>query len=89
MDFIERNITEAEFDQVHAGFAEHQLEHGNVTPPRTRHGFVLMDSDAFVGCASGLRDNKWYYLSDLWIQSGYRQGVREEAAVALGDTDSV
>ena len=72
MQFIERDLTEAELGRVHAGFDEHRLEHGNATSPRTRHGFVLIDRGAFVGCATGLRDNKWYYLSDLWVEKEHR-----------------
>ena len=45
-----------------------------------------MDSDAFVGCASGLRDNKWYYLSDLWIQSGYRHKGLGKKLLSLWET---
>lgn len=72
MQIVERDLTGSELDRVHAGFTEHQLEHGNLPGPRTRRGFVLMDGEAFAGCVSGLRDNRWYYLSDLWIDKPHR-----------------
>ena len=72
IDFVERDLTKDELEIVHAGFDRHQLQHGNIISPRTRLGFVLIDDNRFVGCASGLRDNKWYYLSDLWLEEEYR-----------------
>ena len=72
MQFIERDLTDAELSRVHAGFDAHRIEHGIAMSPRTRHGSVLIDRNAFVGCATGLRDNKWSYLSDPWVERGCR-----------------
>jgi len=76
--FIERAMTEAEFARMNAGFDEHTIEHGNPVQTSERYGFVALDSDIFVGCASGLayknglEFNGWFYLSDLFVEKEYR-----------------
>ena len=92
--FVEREMTEAEFLRMNAGFDQHSLEHGNPVRPSQRHTFVAMDEDLFVGCASGLtNDNgQWLTLTNLFIEQPYRgQGVGammlaklEEKAASLG-----
>jgi len=72
---VEREITKAELDRMHAGFDEHATEHGN--PPHTplRVGFVAIAGETFVGCASGLiNDNgRWFYLTDLFVEKPFRR----------------
>jgi GNAT superfamily N-acetyltransferase len=96
--FLEREMTEAEFARMNAGFDEHTLEHGNPIQTSERYGFVVMDGERFIGCASGIayKDgpvyNGWFYLTDLFIEKEYRgQGLGaavlrklEERAAALG-----
>lgn len=74
IDFIERDITSVELAQMNAGFDLHATEHGNPPVPSKRYGFVVMDGETFVGCASGLtNDNyQWFYLTDLFIEETYR-----------------
>ena len=55
------------------GFQENQIFHGNSIQHKIRHTFALVDEGQFVGCVSGLRDNNWFYLSDLWIEEQYRK----------------
>lgn len=91
---IEREMTEAEFSRMNAGFEEHSAEHGNPVRPSRRYTFVAMDGEHFVGCASGLtNDNgQWLTLTNLFVEQLYRgQGVGatvlaklEEKAAALG-----
>jgi GNAT superfamily N-acetyltransferase len=91
---VEREMTEAEFSRMNAGFVEHSMEHGNPARPSQRYTFVVMDGEFFVGCASGLtNDNgQWLILTNLFIEQPYRgQGVGatvlaklEEKASALG-----
>jgi ribosomal protein S18 acetylase RimI-like enzyme len=70
---IEREISNAELAQMHAGFNEHQLEHGNPIQAQLRNTIVATDDESFIGCSSGLRDNNWFYLSDLWVEKPYRR----------------
>jgi N-acetylglutamate synthase-like GNAT family acetyltransferase len=91
---VEREMTEAEFIRMNAGFEEHSMEHGNPVRPSQRYTFVAMDGELFVGCASGLtNDNgQWLILTNLFIEQPYReQGVGatvlaklEKKAAALG-----
>lgn len=96
--FQEREMTDAEFARMNAGFEEHSREHGNPVEASERHGFVVMDGDTFIGCASGLAYkngpdyNGWFYLTDLFIEKPYRgQGLGaailrklEDRVAALG-----
>jgi GNAT superfamily N-acetyltransferase len=94
----EREMTDAEFARMNAGFDEHTIEHGNPLQTSERFGFVALDGETFIGCVSGLADkegdvyNKWFYLSDLFVEKAYRgQGLGavllrklEERVAALG-----
>lgn len=92
--FVEREMTEAEFSRMNAGFEEHSLEHGNPVRPSQRYTFVIMDGELFIGCASGLTNdnNQWLILTNLFVEQPYQgQGVGatvlkklEEKAAALG-----
>ena len=76
--FIEREMTPSELSQMNAGFDQHTTEHGSPPVPSKRYGFVVMDGETFIGCASGLtNDNyQWFYLTDLFIEKDYRgQGL--------------
>jgi len=79
---VERAMTDSEFARMNAGFDEHSLEHGNLVAVMERHGLVALDADAFIGCASGVTYksergyNKWFFLSDLFVEKAYRdQGL--------------
>jgi GNAT superfamily N-acetyltransferase len=85
MDIVEREMTDAEFARMNAGFDEHTLEHGNPLQIAERFGFVALDGEAFVGCSSGLAHkegdaySKWFYLTDLFVEKAYRgQGAGAE-----------
>lgn len=100
ISLIEREMTEAEFTRMDAGFDEHTREYGNPVQTSDRYGFVALDGDAFVGCASGLTYkngdayNGWFYLTDLFVEKPYRgQGLGagllqrlEDRVAALGVT---
>lgn len=71
---VEREMTEAEFSRMNAGFDEHAIEHGNPIYSSQRYTFVAMDGEFFVGCASGLTNNngEWLTLTNLFIEQSYR-----------------
>ena len=82
INFIERNMTDAEFARMNAGFDEHTIEQHNLIEISEQHGFVVMDGETFVGCAGGLCYksgdvyNNWFTLTDLFIEKPYRgQGL--------------
>ena len=82
LHIIEREMTEAEFARMNAGFDEHTLEQGNPLQTSERYGFVVMEGDTFIGCSSGLVYkngavyNGWFYLTDLFVEKEYRgQGI--------------
>jgi len=101
ISLIEREMTDAEFARMNAGFDEHTQEHGNPLGTSDRYGFVALDGAVFIGCASGLTYkngetyNGWFYLTDLFVEKSYRgQGLGakllrklEERVAALGVTN--
>ena len=71
-------MTPAELAQMNAGFDQHAAEFGNPVIPTLRLGFVALDGEAFIGCASGLANDsyRWFYLTDLFVEKAYRgQGL--------------
>ena len=86
----EREMTEAEFARMNAGFDEHGAEHGNPKETSERHGFVATDGDTFVGCSSGLAYRKavgfgnWLYITDLFVEKDFRgRGIGAKLLRAL------
>lgn len=71
---VAREMTDAEFARMNAGFDEHTVEQGNPIEVPERHGFVVLEGDRFVGCSSGLAYkngdtyNNWFYLTDLFVE---------------------
>ena len=96
--FAEREMTEWEFARINAGFDKHAVEQGNPVVTSERLGFVAMDGESFVGCATGLADKNdhgygnWFCLTDLFVGKAYRRrglgaevlGKLEDRAAALG-----
>lgn len=92
--FETRELTAAELDRVHAGFARTAAEYGNPSEPSVRVTCVAQTAGAFVGCASGLRHNRdnWFFVTDLFVERGHRrEGIGaallhqlEHQATALG-----
>ena len=73
--YVERDVTEAELARVNAGFVEHAAEHHNPATTSMRCGFVALDGDRFVGCATGLAHDsrRWFYLTDLYVEKPLRR----------------
>ena len=92
IEVVEREMSNAEFARMNAGFDEHTLEHGNPLGTSDRYGLVLTDSGKFIGCSSGLVYknggvyNGWFYLTDLFVEKPYRkQGFGAELLQKLED----
>ncbi len=92
ISLVEREMTDAEFARMNAGFDEHTREHDNPVQTSDRFGFVALDGDAFIGCASGLTYkngdtyNGWFYLTDLFVEKAHRgQGLGAELLRRLED----
>lgn len=83
---IEREMADAEYGRMLKGFVEHGLEFGVPDYKESRYGFVAMDGDAFIGCVSGLQYEKWFYITDLWLEKPYRkQGYGRELLRLMED----
>lgn len=90
MLIVERDLTEAEYQQMIDGFVQHAAEHGNPKDTSERLGFVAMDGDWFIGCASGLAYPKvegygdWFQLTDLFVDKEHRgRGVGKDLLLRL------
>ena len=87
---IERDMTSAEFERMKRGFDEHALDHGVAIQASDRIGFVTLDGEQFIGCASGLAYKNgdaysgWFYLTDLFVEKPYRRrGIGATLLAAL------
>ncbi len=86
INYLSRDLTTEELAQVRLGFQEHGLEFGVSPHEHERHTIVAMYGDDFIGCASGLRDNNWFYLSDLWLKKEFRKtGMGKKILLLLED----
>lgn len=82
IEILERDITPSELERMKTGFDENTIEMGVIPQSDQRFGYVAMDGEKFIGCASGLackngdQFNGWCYLSDLFVEKEYRsQGI--------------
>ena len=92
ISLVEREMTDAEFARMNAGFDEHTREQGNPLEISERHSFVALEGEKFVGCASGLvyksgdTYNGWFYLTDLFVEKPQRgRGLGSELLRRLED----
>jgi len=86
IDYIERDLTDAELALVNAGFAAHANELANPATPSIRYGLVALDAGQFVGCATGLAHDsrRWFYVTDLYVEKPYRgRGIGSALLAAL------
>lgn len=79
---LERDMTAVELARMKVGFGEHAAENGVEIQSSERFGFVALNGEKFIGCASGLaykngnEYNGWFYLTDLFVEKEYRlQGI--------------
>jgi ribosomal protein S18 acetylase RimI-like enzyme len=96
LKIIKREITQYELEVVKSGFEEHSLNHGVGLSEQKRLTVVAEKNDMFLGCASGLIDYNWFYITDLWLHHNFRkQGVgrllieRLEQLVSLDNIDKI
>jgi GNAT superfamily N-acetyltransferase len=95
---INRDMTPAELEQMRVGFTQNSLDHNVAVQTSDRYGFVALQGDIFIGCASGLayknedRFSGWFYLTDLFVEKEYRLqglganllGTLEEKLLSIG-----
>ncbi len=89
----ERDMTSGELARMNSGFDEHALANGVALQSSDRFGFVALEDEAFVGCASGLAYKHgdaysgWFYLTDLFVEKAHRrQGIGATLLNALEQT---
>jgi len=54
IEIVARGMTTAEYERSQLGFDEYSLEMGVAVQNSTRFGFVALNNNEFIGCASGL-----------------------------------
>jgi ribosomal protein S18 acetylase RimI-like enzyme len=80
INIIDREMTPEELTRMRTGFDKHTLEKGIALQNSERLGYVAMKGEIFIGCSSGLaykngtEYNGWFYLTDLFVERGYRLG---------------
>lgn len=76
--FIDREMTEDEFNRMKKGFNEHTLDNGVDLQTADRFGYIALEEDKFIGCSSGLaykngdQFSGWFYLTDLFVEKDFR-----------------
>lgn len=90
INIVQREMTEAEFARMKAGFDEHTISHGVAIQSADRYGFVAHNGEQFIGCSSGLaykndeQYSGWFYLTDLFVEASFRgQGLGAKLLHAL------
>lgn len=86
MDIFERKVTKAELAEIYKDFDAMMLADGIEPSAQERYEFVAEDEGKLVGIASGLTNHRWFYLSDLWVERGYRgRGIGGRLLSSLED----
>ena len=82
INILERDMNPTELARMNAGFDEHMADNQVELQSSERMGFVALDGEKFIGCASGLAYKNgdafsgWFYLTDLFVEKEYRlQGI--------------
>jgi len=78
ISIVNRAMTSLELARMNTGFDEDSLENDVALETSERFTFVGLESDSFVGCASGLayKNNNdytgWFFLTDMFVEKDYR-----------------
>lgn len=57
---------------MYTDFARADVANGIQSNEGKRLTVVSTDRHRFIGCASGLKYHKWFYLTDMWLEQEYR-----------------
>ena len=72
MTFSDREITPEEFQEIYRDFEAIERRDGVPDANIRRLQYIAEENGEVVGFVSGLTNHRWFYLSDLWVQEGYR-----------------
>ena len=87
MKISKREVTKQELKEIYDDFRKIEMQYGVPQVERKRYNVTAEDNDMLIGMASGLsHQNKWFYLSDLWVHENYRkQGLGAKLLATLED----
>jgi GrpB-like predicted nucleotidyltransferase (UPF0157 family)/GNAT superfamily N-acetyltransferase len=73
IQITDREITKEELNAIYDDFKVIDRENGIPDAPQVRYQYMAEQNGNVVGFASGLTNHKWFYLSDMWVESSYRR----------------
>ena len=83
IEILDRDMTSGEFERMQSGFEEHALDSGVEMQSSDRYGFVALDGDTFIGCASGLA------YKTVESPSALRRQRHDRRQVAVGPDQAI
>lgn len=72
MTFSDREIKPEELQEIYRDFEAIERRDGVPDANIRRLQYIAEENGEVVGFVSGLTNHRWFYLSDLWVQEGYR-----------------
>lgn len=73
MNITDREITKKELDFIYDDFRRIEQADGVPLRKTERYQYVLEEGGEVIGYVSGITEHKWFYLTDLWIESSHRR----------------
>ena len=87
MKLLDRLITKEELAEIYKDFDAIRIKNGVPVVKQERHEFTYIDDDGkIIGIATGLTDQRYFFLTDLWVDEKYRgTGIGGELLAMLED----
>ena len=73
LTITERDLDPKEYARIIAGFEAHAIERGQPLRPQVRHGFVATDGAELIATVTGLTDQRWFRITDLFVEKPHRR----------------
>ena len=84
MDIYDRCITPDELEYIYDDFKKTEESCGVPQRKTVRYQYVAEEDGKVIGYVSGITEHRWFYLTDLWVESSYRrQGLGSRLLVMM------
>ncbi|MBR1752400.1 MAG: GNAT family N-acetyltransferase [Ruminococcus sp.] len=73
VSITDRDITDEELRRIYDDFKSIEAADGVPESEIKRYQFILEEGGSVIGYVSGITEHRWFYLTDLWVESSHRR----------------